>query len=650
MYKNIPYKSFCWVIGTTSFRTAQLNFKIEQQLSLLNKFYNLQSDWHWDNALQEQFYNFMQDNNFLSGDATRKDKDAREKTSGLVNIGLINSDRTLTNVGKKLLSISEKSNFNDDNIFNISRDSFIYFKQLLKMSICINDNYVRPYIILVRLLIELGYLNNDELTFLVPLIVDEESFERICKNIKSYRLNKANIDDIIFDNLLNKNNYKEALQLFLQNPVDKDLICTIGMNRKSRQYDKNYYDLYLSLYNVFLNHNKDYESLLEATNSVKQKTYWKNFLFKNSTIRYIRKYKENSINIDNPFTQCKTEEQFKSTFFKYLHVFKAKATLLDYFDLNRRYFNLTETLIFKDSTILLDTVPKFYFMEIKEKLSKICFSSDDNLYEDVPLDSISNIFNVDINNVYKEISKQLGITLENSQQVKKYIENERLHRFSDLINNKFPDRILIELLSCFEERNDKRIEYLVTDDATIPTIFEYILAIIWYKVSEKKGNILDFMKLSLDANLLPKSHAAGGSADIVYHYSKSTNYPEHSLLIEATLSDKTNQRRMEMEPVSRHLGDHRINSDNPFDYSLFISTYLDANVINDFRYRKIIPYIKGNNTIDGMKIIPLDTHTIKNIIRSKLTYSELYTIFDDNYNKDISTQKWHLNLVQDIIK
>ena len=47
-----------------------------------------------------------------------------------------------------------------------------------------------------------------------------------------------------------------------------------------------------------------------------------------------------------------------------------------------------------------------------------------------------------------------------------------------------------------------------------------------------------------------------------------------------------------MELVSRHLGDYRIKFNNPFDYSLFVSTYLNKNVISDFRYKKIIPYIR----------------------------------------------------------
>ena len=89
----------------------------------------------------------------------------------------------------------------------------------------------------------------------------------------------------------------------------------------------------------------------------------------------------------------------------------------------------------------------------------------------------------------------------------------------------------------------------------MPTIFEYIVGIVWYKVSNRKGRILDYFNLSLDADLLPKTHAAGGMEDITYRYNATPGYPEHTLLIEATLAEAGTQRRMEMEPVSRHLGD-----------------------------------------------------------------------------------------------
>lgn len=77
-----------------------------------------------------------------------------------------------------------------------------------------------------------------------------------------------------------------------------------------------------------------------------------------------------------------------------------------------------------------------------------------------------------------------------------------------------------------------------------------------YKTSEHRGIILDYMKLSLDADLHPKTYAAGGAADIVYKYQATDYYPEHSLLLETTLADRINQRRMEMEPVSQYLGMH----------------------------------------------------------------------------------------------
>lgn len=40
MFDNIPYKSFCWGLGTTSFRTKNFNKTIEDQLSLLDEFWN----------------------------------------------------------------------------------------------------------------------------------------------------------------------------------------------------------------------------------------------------------------------------------------------------------------------------------------------------------------------------------------------------------------------------------------------------------------------------------------------------------------------------------------------------------------------------------------------------------------------------------
>ncbi|WP_033916812.1 AlwI family type II restriction endonuclease [Campylobacter sputorum] len=650
--KSIPYQSFCWVIGTTSFRTAKLNLKIEAQLLLLDEFYNeviKKSSWKWNNELQEKYYDFMKDRAFLAGEAKRKDKDAREKTSGLVDIGLITEDRLITDAGRELLKITSSGDFETNNVFNINRDSFIYLKQLLKTSIDVSGSIVRPFIAVVKCLTELEFLSYDEFTYFVPLIRDDESAKQIILDIKLYREGKILPEEIIYKRLMQMENYKLAQEEFIASDVDENLLCLVGMNRKSRSYDKPYYKLYKSIKNIFIYGESDYESLLNAAKNINQKpgTLWRSLLFKTTNIGVVRKNGKSSIHKQCPFINCKNETELKEVFFKYLHVFKAMATLSDYFDLNRRYFNITDTLIFEDCMIKLDMIPKYYFKEIIDVLYTEIFSRDNNLRADASLETISEAFKLDISKVYAALSKDLGITIKNPEQAATYVNDERYRRFNTLIDNKFNDSVLIELLNCFETRDDKRIEEIVTDEAAIPTIFEYILGIIWYKVSERQGNILDFMKLSLEANLLPKTHAAGGYADIIYEYEACTSYPKHSLLLEATLADGNNQRRMEMEPVSRHLGDYRIRFNNPFDYSLFVSTYLDKNVISDFRYRKIIPYTRDEETITGMKIISMDTDSLKKIIENKVTYKYLYEIFDKYHEMPLETVDWHDGMIKE---
>ncbi|MBB1556410.1 AlwI family type II restriction endonuclease [Candidatus Saccharibacteria bacterium] len=649
---NIPYQSFCWVIGTTSFRTAKLNLKIEAQLLLLDEFYNeviKKSIWNWNNELQEKYYDFMKGRDFLTGDAKRKDKDAREKTSGLVDIGLITEDRLITEAGRELLKITSSGIFETDNAFNINRDSFVYLKQLLKTSIDVSGKIVRPFIAVVKCLTELEFLSYEEFTYFVPLIRDDEGAKQIISDIKLYREGQINLEEIIYKRLMQMDNYKLAQEEFITSDVDENLICLIGMNRKSRNYDKPYYKLYQSIKSIFLEGKSDYELLLNSAKNINQKPgiLWRNLIFKTTNIGAIRKNGKTPINNQCPFLNCANEKELKEVFFKYLHVFKAMATLSDYFDLNRRYFNVTDTLIFEDRMVKLDMIPKYYFKEIIDVLYKETFSRDDNLSVDVPLETISRAFELEMSKVYAALSKDLGITIKSPEQAATYVNDERYRRFNILIDKKFNDSVLVELLNCFEKRDDKRIEELVTDEAAIPTIFEYILGIIWYKVSERQGNILDFMKLSLEANLLPKTHAAGGYADIIYEYEACTSYPKHSLLLEATLADGSNQRRMEMEPVSRHLGDYRIRFNNPFDYSLFVSTYLDKNVISDFRYRKIIPYTRDKETITGMKIISMDTYSLKKIIENKVKYKYLYEVFDKYHEMPLETVDWHDGMIRE---
>ena len=192
---------------------------------------------------------------------------------------------------------------------------------------------------------------------------------------------------------------------------------------------------------------------------------------------------------------------------------------------------------------------------------------------------------------------------------------------------------------------------LVSNDADIPTIFEYVVGIIWYRVSDYEGRILDFMNLSLDNNLLPRSHAVGGESDIVYKYKKNYNYNRHSLLIECTLMDSTNQRRGEMEPVSRHLSNYMLDEDKNA-YCLFVATFLHSSVISDFRMRKNNPYYRNETEhVDSMKIIPITTQDLRAIIKNNIKYSELYDIFETAHqSSEKNPNFWYRSLIMSKIK
>ena len=185
---------------------------------------------------------------------------------------------------------------------------------------------------------------------------------------------------------------------------------------------------------------------------------------------------------------------------------------------------------------------------------------------------------------------------------------------------------------------------MVTDNADVPTMFEYVLGVLWYKISDYQGKVLDYMKLSLDADLLPKTHAAGGEADIVYEYRQTADYPEHALLLEATLADSSNQRRMEMEPVSRHLGQHLLRTGNLNSYCVFATGTLNINVIADFRSRKSIPYYDPQDyskNVSGMKIIPLQISELKAILKGGKRYKDLYSLFDTAFHSALPPHEWY---------
>ena len=651
MTKKVCFKSYCWSIGTTSYRTDKFNMSIELQLALLKEFRTLPENkgkvWTGNTVFQAEYYKFLKNKKFIKGDAPKPDKDARENTSGLRDIGLLDDERNLTHAGETLLKIAESKNFISDNLLEIPRDSYLYFKQLLKTSNDVDGKKIRPFVIFLYVISKTKYLTYDEFTYLLPLCINKDATNKIIASIISSRNESSNYEDIILSVLFDMDNYKQALQLLQEKKVTEDLICNVGINRKSAKYDKPYYELYQLLKSiVFLHKNvvlEFYKATKKLTNS-KVGSAWRKYFF-SSNVRNIISKKGLSILNPVPILKSIDETEFNEEFFKIMHLFKAKSTLSDYFDLNRRYFKITDIVLFEDNQIKLDILPKCYIENIADKLLEFAFESTDLLTQDVNLEEINSCLTIDTNKLYKKLSKLLGREITNKDSAHKIIKEERYNRFHKLIDEKFDKNTLITLFHYFESRNDDEIRTLVTDNADIPTIFEYILGITWYIISNREGDVLDYMNLSLEADLLPKTHAGGGEADIVWKYNKTEWYPKHTLLIEATLADGFNQRRLEMEPVSRHLGEYCLMNPNTEAYCIFITTFLNINVISDFRARRYIEYYNSSGTdyITGMKILPIQTSELKTLLKFDIKYPQIYKMLEKAYHSNEPPKEWYEN-------
>lgn len=606
--------------------------------------------WKSNEPIQESYYNFIKENGFLKeGDAPLKAKDARQKTSGMRDIGLVDDNRRLTAVGRKLLEISKSGDFTSDNFLQIPKDSFIYFQQLLKTYITINENLgVRPFILLARLLKEFIFLTKEEFMYLFPLCINNETTEFIEQKISEFRDKNITINKIVVEIFMQQKNYKAALTYFLSEKViTEETFCKIGLNRKSKDYDRAYLPLYNAIKNVYFDNNKSQKEILalyEASDIKNVKTLWRKLLFKTSSTFSIKKSPENQLQTANMFSNLEDEKSLKTIFFKTMHLIKIKRTLEDYFDLNRRYLKISDTLLFADEQVKFDVIPKYYFSLLTDDFYDLAFEKSDKLDKLQTLEEISPFLKFDKKKLLNIINKDNKTSFLKISEIKQFVADERIKRFNKLIDEKFSDEQLIYILQLISKRADKEIQELVTDDADIPTIFEYILGIVWYKISERKGNILSFMNLSLEADLLPKTHAGGGEADLIFQYELGKNYPKHSLLIEATLADSTNQRRMEMEPVSRHLGEYMISHKNTESYCVFITNFLHINVISDFRNRRKMEYYGGKNgedVINGMMITPLENELLIIILKNKITYPKLYKLFHRMQDSVLAPKEWY---------
>lgn len=147
-------------------------------------------------------------------------------------------------------------------------------------------------------------------------------------------------------------------------------------------------------------------------------------------------------------------------------------------------------------------------------------------------------------------------------------------------------------------------------------------------ISESKNyNLHKCFGVTLDGNHLPIIHNSGYKGDIEIFTDK------YSLQIEATLVNKYNQKRAELEPVIRHA--INFESKNYAPQTIYIANELDDNVINIFRASQFIEFKDTTSNmrhVYGVNIFAFTTNEIIRILDSDITDTEILNVINKYKN------------------
>ncbi|WP_164969008.1 AlwI family type II restriction endonuclease [Arcobacter sp. CECT 8989] len=634
--------------GNTTLRPKTLLYNIEEQLFLFEKlFYEAHEGEEWSGSntiLQEKYYYMLIDSGLLKTKTSIKlgTKDARAKSSPLENMNLIKrNQKVITPLGRELLSmLRNKDYLKFNNFLQIDLVSLFFLKAFFSYSKSDNNIRFNDFTHYLLYFISNGGSLTTKQFLLLPL------YKKFTLTLKrEFSNGDLNYHDFIKQIINSDLLFNTKRTQFIHNYSHRNFDECVSLLKSSNGGNSGIvaFELLNILHRLktgthtLLDIEKLFKNRINSTDN-KIKTQYMKYILPNN-LRY--KNEESLEPILNYFNQS-DEMTFLECFFEFIEISRCKNNLKDYADLNKRYLSLTGIFEFNaDGASIIETMSmilKTFYMRRINMYFKRFLSINEN--------SLNFLFD---NPRIIELLSQYGLS-NNTNELKDYKYKQSKLKLEKLIQENFSkEKIANEILPLFNTRQDKKIKNLVTDSATVPTIYEYVIALAWYYIDNKNIDFILNAGLSLDNNMLPKSHAVGGSSDFEY------DYGSHKLMIEVTLTDGTNQRRAEMESVSRHLGNMLLKlpdgDKRKESYGIFIASYLDRNVLNDFRSRRVIPWENSRGDyINGMNILPLNTDDIIEILSSNEIYTNLREKFIMVINdRETRGSQWYTNTVKPLI-
>ena len=559
-------------------------------------------------------------------------KRGRTYTNALVKIGLVDEKRKITAVGESLLDGDTKQD-DIEKLFNLSADNIIFLRQLLKLRVYESEgeNYIYPFRMGIYLLSKFDDIPQKEFCTILSLIRDGKIDEEYRETLDKYKLVKSK--NMSFGEYVSRYIQEENLEIKFEEKyrISKEKFEKYFLNRKSKDKIEDYFEFYEISLDFF--ENRDSETYKKLEKISKKESIKKAFGYNKVPFKFCKTLKEFFEENKKTIFEAENIEEFNKLFYELFRDSKNYDLIFEYNDMTIRTFNLSGIISFENGLVNLSYkwLSKNIFSEIigMKKLNNEVVK--DNFHKNISFSEIFDLSEERIESFIEKLRKENNIPKEIS--IFEYFSNKIDKDFEKKLEERFSNDKVCSILNLFKNReNDEKISKEVTDNAKIPTIFEYMLGIAWHRISNKEFNLKKSLKLSLDGDGFPLSHAPGGDGDIIAEYS------DFDVMLEATLMDKNTQKRGELEPIIRHATNLTIKNmeENKKTYTFFVANELDVNVINIFRATSQIQLQSTQNRekyTNGIKIYSLTIDKIIYLLENNINYKYFLNRVFENYSK-----------------
>lgn len=586
------------------------------------------------------------------------EKRARHYTSTLVKMGFVTKNRSITAVGEAFIQ-GKIQRDSLENILPIDDTNLVMVRQLMKLKIWSkpdtngNRTFYSPFYMAIYLLL---------------FGVDKSDFLVIIQGLGPYT--RDDIQQIIEKNSTNPKELRayveggdlEVPAIFRQSqPLERSVFQEhfTGSKQTEKNVETNF-KFYQLLWDFREKKDKTtYEELILGLEEDK-KALESAFGSGKSIFKIGKKGKRLTLgeflkeNDDHPLLQS---SDFHLNFYKVFKLSKKMGLIAEYADTTLRILSACGLFKFRIK-------PQLAFPEVMEILSEKCdfrgkiFGSASNLeYQQEQIEEKcsfgQNIAMFDVlecddfvkNDILDLVFQK--IQANNADEAKNKLSSLKNTEFTNYILEKYPKNKTIELLRKFSGRKeDDYIQKTVNDSATIPTIYEYIVAIAWFYLSDQDFDLYESMNLTLNADFEPVIHAGGGGGDMVIHY------PQQVVMLEVTLMNANAQKRGEWEPVLRHSLNLRAENPGKDTITFFIADELDTNTVNIWRAVAAAP-LESTTThkkVDGVVIMPLNNGTVAEFLENNLKTQEIIQETYQSFNKvpKITQSQWHDEIIENL--